>query len=466
MSASIGVHNAQKQEYDENARRSKAPTDKNIPDGVEDIILGNGVAEYKHMREVERKLDAIMTRKRLQMLDSNPRQGLSASVRRYRKMRIWISNTVENQPWQGGNELDDAQFDFNTGIEATYKVKIEGRLLPDKEADIPIEQEERADIENGSEAHKQQPSKPSPRIRLSHLFSQITIDFDRSKALQPEAMTAIEWNKRPKDGVVPPPSHANAEFDCLEFERKSDENINCTVNLYRDEPERFVLSKELADIVDSKEEDRTTILMRIWDYVKIMGLQQEEDKRMIRCDDLLRAVSTVPTYIVLKLDLFRLQCFHKDTIFFPELSQLILGHLSAPLPISLPYTIRVDPGFHASPSPTLYDVLVPVSHKALPDPFQPSLAILMEIDSLDAAIPRVIVALQQSKAKHSFLTSMARDPTNFMKRWISSQRRDMEIMLGDDQQQSEVWKKGGNQGIWASEQVRESVGLLVQRESR
>ena len=293
VSQQIGQQNATMHDLDEAARRSRVPTDKNIPDGVDDLIIGDGVAQYKQMREVERRLDAIMTRKRLQALDPDIRSG---SARRYRKMRIWISNTVENQPWQDRGELEEAQFDFDTGVEATYKVKIEGRLLLDEgDEKQPTEKKTRTDSNDGTEEDPksdEQQSPLPPHVRMSHVFSQITVDFDRSKSLQPEAMTAVEWKKPPKDPKAPLPP--TADFDCLEFERKSDENVNCTINLYRDEdPERFTLSDELAEVVLSKEEDRTSILMKLWEYVKIMGLQQEEDKRVIRCDDLLKAVSHV-----------------------------------------------------------------------------------------------------------------------------------------------------------------------------
>lgn len=459
---------------DEAARISKVPTDKTIPDGVEDMIVGDGVAQYKQLRELERRLDALITRKRLQALDPDVRQGYTAEARRYRKMRIWISNTVDNQPWQGGDELDEVQFDFDTGIEATYRVKIEGRLLPDQSDDTAVPEkkvESTTSDASGSDPDSDQedlpkppPPPPSPHIRMSHAFSQITIDFDRSGSLQPEGMTAIEWKKPARNfrAHLPP----TADFDCLEFERKSDENINCTINLYRDEqPERYTLSNELADVVASKEEDRASILVKIWEYVKIMGLQQEEDKRMIRCDDRLKAVSYSSVFDGILTDDCS-KCFQKDIIFFPELAHQILPHLSAPAPISLAYTIRVDSGYHASPSPTVYDVLVP----SPPDPpeafFQPSKESLRAIANLDSAIPEVVQALQHSKAKHAFLTSLSRDPVHFMQKWITSQSRDMEIILGDDQQQSEIWKKGGGQGVWASDEVRESVSLLVQRESR
>jgi SWI/SNF-related matrix-associated actin-dependent regulator of chromatin subfamily D len=52
-------------------RRSRKPTDKNMPDGVEDCIIdAEAVQRYKDLRSVERRLDAAMTRKRLDMFDT------------------------------------------------------------------------------------------------------------------------------------------------------------------------------------------------------------------------------------------------------------------------------------------------------------------------------------------------------------------------------------------------------------
>lgn len=51
-------------------RRSRKPTDKSIPDGVEELIIGDGVQRYKELRDVERRLDAAMMRKRLDIQDS------------------------------------------------------------------------------------------------------------------------------------------------------------------------------------------------------------------------------------------------------------------------------------------------------------------------------------------------------------------------------------------------------------
>ena len=81
------------------------------------------------------------------------------------------------------------------------------------------------------------------------------------------------------------------EFDCLQFSRASQENLNVTISLVRDEtPERYKLSKELADVLDTEEETRSGIVLGIWDYIRAMGLQEDEEKRQVRCDDRLRAV--------------------------------------------------------------------------------------------------------------------------------------------------------------------------------
>ena len=60
-------------------RRSKKPTDKNLPDNIDDCTIGDMAAKYRELRDFERRLDATMTRKRLDIVDSVNR---SVKVRR------------------------------------------------------------------------------------------------------------------------------------------------------------------------------------------------------------------------------------------------------------------------------------------------------------------------------------------------------------------------------------------------
>lgn len=225
--ANMQAQQRAEQERREKMRRiAKNPTDKNIPEGVEDVCIGDGVVRYKELREVERTLDATMMRKKLDVMDSRHHSRAS----RYGTMRIWISNTVENQPWQSSG-IDADAFDFESDSNATYRVKIQGRLL-DEQGDEGLEDEEEdeddkdvdAMDEDGTETAAKQVAKPKP---FSHYFTAITVDFDRAKSLQPDNFTQIEW-KRPEN-----PTAKEAIFSELEFERKGDENINITINLQR-----------------------------------------------------------------------------------------------------------------------------------------------------------------------------------------------------------------------------------------
>ncbi len=242
-----------------------------------------------------------MMRKRLDVKDSANQESKS-----YKTLRIWISNTAENQPWQARG-LDENAFDFSTGMEATYRVKIEGKLLDDKESEQdkdkdsdddedPEEEGEKNDpdamehdLEIGASKHKVVTTLQT-RKKFSHFFKSITVDFDRNKSIQPDAASTIEWKKPAIPPNTPnPPS--SADFDCIEFERKSDENINCTINMVRDEtPERYRLSKELSELLDVQEATRGEIITGIWDYVRALGLQEDDEKRGVRCDERLRAV--------------------------------------------------------------------------------------------------------------------------------------------------------------------------------
>ncbi len=51
-------------------RRSRKPTDKNLPDNIDDCTIGDMAARYRDLRDFERRLDATMTRKRLDIVDS------------------------------------------------------------------------------------------------------------------------------------------------------------------------------------------------------------------------------------------------------------------------------------------------------------------------------------------------------------------------------------------------------------
>lgn len=61
---------AQAQANEMAKRRSRKPTDKTLPAGVDECIIGDGAQRYRELQDFERRLDATMTRKRLDIVDS------------------------------------------------------------------------------------------------------------------------------------------------------------------------------------------------------------------------------------------------------------------------------------------------------------------------------------------------------------------------------------------------------------
>ncbi|KAK4224949.1 putative 3-phosphoinositide dependent protein kinase-1 [Podospora fimiseda] len=450
--------------------RSKKPTDKTLPDGIEDILVGPEVAiAYKNLRDFERRLDATMMRKRLDIKES-----VARDTKRFKTLRIWITNTVEDQFWQANADNSDT-FDFPSNLDSTYRVKIEGRLLDDDddldkaddEEDKPKEdkpQEAAADGDKMETDDKPKPAapaaKPGQRTRFSHFFKALTVDFDRPKPGRQSADASVEWKKPLKTppggaGTLP----AMADFDEFVFKRNGDENTNITINLFRhEEPERFELSPELSDITDMHEATPQEAVAAVYEYISLMKLQEDDEKRHFRCDELLKKV------------------IGRDVGAIPQLNDYITPHLKALPPLKLRYTIRVDEEFHKNPQPTIYDVSVAVDdplqakYKAyLENPQQK--AALQEIAKLDDQLAVICQAIQQSKAKHNFLASMEKDPVGFIKTWLSSQKRDLEVILGEgtrgggeDSLTGDEWRRGGRESVWNTTNARESVNVLLSKQ--
>ena len=157
------------------------------------------------------------------------------------------------------------------------------------------------------------------------------------------------------------------------------------------------------------------------------------------------------------------------------LNEYVTQHLRPLAPISLPYTIRVDQDFHKDPKPTIYDIQVPIE-----DPFRDALlplinnpqyaTMLKEVTALDEQLARVIQAVAVSRAKHSFFTSLSEDPANFVKNWLSSQKRDLEVIMGEasrgggEHASGDEWRRGGKDSVWATQNARESVNVLLSKQ--
>lgn len=158
----------------------------------------------------------------------------------------------------------------------------------------------------------------------------------------------------------------------------------------------------------------------------------------------------------------------------PLLGDYIVPFCQQLPPIRLPYTVRVDEEFHKDPQHTVYDVRIavddPLRAKLYPFTMTPSYGtMLKEVSVLDDQLALVVQAIANSKSRHSFFTSVSHDPANFIRNWASSQKRDLEVIMGEatrasaDDVAGDEWRRGGRDGIWASANARESVTVMLSK---
>ena len=141
-------------------------------------------------------------------------------------------------------------------------------------------------------------------------------------------------------------------------------------------------------------------------------------------------------------------------------------------PIKLPYTIRVDEEFHKDPTPTVYDVQLSVE-----DPLRAKMMALMgspqrtgamrQITTLDDQVALIVQALTHSRARHSFYMALSKDPVTFVRRWINSQRRDLETILGEaprgggEDGSGPEFRRGGTDSPWDTPVAREAIRYML-----
>ncbi|KAJ7437696.1 SWI/SNF complex protein [Mycena latifolia] len=335
---------------------------------------------YQDLLGMERKLDWTMMRKKAEIQDALVRPPTTT-----RTLRIFMSHTVSGQSWQTTPDLNDApNFETGEGIPA-WALKIEGRLL-----ELP-----------------NQRSKDKGAVRkFSTFIKRMVVELDRDATLYPDG-NIVEWPRA--TGQHNPP------LDGFTIRRKGDAPTKVRLIMYLEHyPEQFRVIPELGNILGIKEDSRIGVIQALWNYIKIQGLQDKVDRRLVRADEKLRPI------------------FNAETILFQKLPELVNRCLVAPDPIILHYMI--NPTIPAPERPMAWDVEVKMEDIALKGRMsvmvQANKESAQSLAKIDEEIATLAQSLHNSHLKRTFLQSFARDPAQFIQTWLESQSRDLETVLG------------------------------------
>jgi SWI/SNF-related matrix-associated actin-dependent regulator of chromatin subfamily D len=389
----------------------RKPTDLNLPDKLGEIVPEAKL--YENLQDIERRLDATISRKKLDLQDT-----LARSIKKTKILRVFVSSTASDQPWQTVGRLDDSGFDF---MEApgvpSWTLRVEGRLVDDVAADEP------------------------GRPRFNTFFTSIIVEMEPTEGASdiPLENSIVEWHE-------PPPSatNQNVEFDVLDIRRKGDRNVNAKLTLQLKEyPNKFKLSPQLSRILAIEEETKPGVVVAMWHYIKYHKLQDVDEKRLIKCDQALKAL------------------FGRETISFPQIMELLSPHLSQRDPIVIDYVVRVDK--ESTVGETAYDIELEVD-----DPVRSDMAKVLEnwysdqqeILELDSQIALSVQTINTSRLKREFYSQLAEDPVDFIKRWLASQARDLKIITGDKGFNEEEVR---HSSFYNEEMLSQSVHLFLNK---
>ncbi|TFK27307.1 SWI/SNF complex 60 kDa subunit [Coprinopsis marcescibilis] len=354
-------------------------TDKSIPNAVlQNPEFAQDSRMYQELLEAERRLDWTMTRKKFEVQDA-----LSRSPTTTRTLRIFLSHSTSGQTYQTTPD-QVPNFETGEGIPA-WQFRIEGRLL-----EVP------------NQRHRDR----IPMRKFSTFIKRMVIELDRDAVLYPEG-NIVEWPRV----QVPHPV-----LDGFTIRRAGDVPIKIRVLIYIEHyPEQYKLAPELASVLGIKEESRIGVIQALWNYIKLQGLQDKADRRIIRADDKLRPIFG-----------------GAEGIPFQKLPELVNRYLSAPDPIVLWYTL--NPTIPPPDRPQAWDVEVKMEDTMLKNRMaamiQSTKESALALSKLDDEIALLAQSLHNSHVKKAFLESFAQDPAQFIQTWLESQSRDLETILG------------------------------------
>ncbi|XP_050418023.1 SWI/SNF-related matrix-associated actin-dependent regulator of chromatin subfamily D member 1 isoform X3 [Patella vulgata] len=346
------------------AKKKKKIADKILPQRVRDLVPESQA--YMDLLAFERKLDATIMRKRLDI-----QEALKRPMKQKRKLRIFISNTFYPPKPEGEDGEESIP---------SWELRVEGRLLED------------AATAKLSDANK-------IKRKFSSFFKSLVIELD--KDLYGPDNHLVEWHRIPN----------TQETDGFQVKRPGDNNVKCTVLLMLDyQPMQFKLDPRLARLLGIHTQTRPVIINALWQYIKTHKLQDSNEREYINCDKYLE------------------QIFECKRMKFAEIPAKLHPLMMPPDPIVINHLITVE-GPDAKKT-ACYDIDVEVDDtlKQQMNSFLLSTQSQQEISNLDNKIHETVETINQLKTNREFFLGFAKDPQDFINNWLISQTRDLKTM--------------------------------------
>ncbi|KAJ2000087.1 SWI/SNF and RSC complex subunit Ssr3 [Coemansia thaxteri] len=336
---------------------------------------------FMQLQALERKLDTKIVRKRLEV-----QEALGKPVYKKRVLRIFVSNLAANQQTMSmyDSDIDAREAQLEAAEAPSWTLRVEGRLVDPPGATWK--------------------TRPAPH-KFSEFLNSMVVELERD----PDVYTdnVVQWRREA----------AESHVDGFEIKRRGDEDVRVKIVLdMRTATDRFKVNhpvlRELLDIRGPV--SKAGFIMKLWQYIKLNGLQDNDDPDQIRCDEGLK------------------QVLGSAVMSFTTIPQMLHVFLTRPDPLVIDYTVRVHSGdFHMGQYAFDMEVEVEENVRQGSGPLASVQSRQRELAEMENQLATKMQEIHNARAKRDFLRSFSGDPVAFVHRWIDNQTKDLEVILGD-----------------------------------
>lgn len=423
---------------------SYTPTDITIPptlyDKVKDLDL------YKKLKEAEKKLDLLKTRKALDFQAINAKLSQTTSAKKDTGiLRVFVYNTCENQPWQKLTMRSEVNAprepSEEASTEATWTLRVEGRF-----------------IGGGLSEEKQ-------NMKFSSFLSGISVELESYGDTSHDKSNIIEWKDESMNQQFDNKYSSGVRqsvFDGLDVKRTGVDNVPTKIAiLVKDHSSKLRLSDDMARFVGRNEATQQELIYTIWQYVLFKNLLKKQDFLDIPAVTASGSLensgqggksingNSSDDFSIVECDAILQDLLKVESFKFSDLYKILQSHFKPKEPIILDYEVNTKV------SNTLGNLIVDIpvdlplslSHtqKKIIEDTKSTYENLTKVDAavqnLNNRISLGIVALQNANSRESFYRELSEDPVPFINRWLETQLETFKILKSDEGYDEELVRR-------------------------
>ncbi|KAI3390068.1 hypothetical protein SNEBB_005749 [Seison nebaliae] len=373
---------------------------------LDDELIANEIKElapnvelYQKLLRNEMRLNRVIMKKKLDIQES-----IQMPMKIKRILEILI--TTHFHP-----EISKTESKSNEEKTSEWELKIEGKLLDD---------------DKFYDSSKN-------RRKFSSYFKNLVIELDED--LYGPDNHLVEWQRQTN----------KQETDGFQVRRSGDQDSECIINMNLNyQPQQYELDPRLSNILGIDIATRQQILHCFWIYVKEHKLYSTSLEDVIHLDENLREI------------------FEVDQMKLAEIPNRLFQFLASPPSKCIKLKITLDPNNRTQTSTHQLEVEIEEPSPEAKKDLLYSQTNTMQIEEIDNEICEKIENINEMFQNYEFFNQYSLDPIKFIREWIMSQNKDLEVLNNLDDWNGKLLNELSRSKAYQEDWVNDALNLYLQ----